>query len=71
MGLSGLEGEFSSEEMSLLTRIVGGDQMLVSDTVLSDCVNVIREEYQKSLQKGEDALQNWETRFRNKQRYGG
>ena len=71
MGLSGLEGAFTQEEMSLLTRVVGSDQTLVSDTALSDCVSVIREEYQKSLQKGEDALQNWQNRFKNKQRYGG
>ena len=71
VGLSGLEGEFSAGEMSLLTRILGSDQTLVSETVLRDCVSVIREEYQKSLQTGEDALQNWQNRFRNKQRYGG
>ena len=71
VGLSGLEGEFTQEEMRLLTRIMGSDQTLVSDTALSDCVSVIREEYQKSLQKGEDALQNWQNRFKNKQRYGG
>ena len=71
VGLSGLEGEFTQEEMNLLTRILGADRTLVSDTALNDCVNVIREEYQKSLQKGEDALQNWQNLFRNKQRYGG
>lgn len=71
VGLAGLEGEFTREEMSHLTSVVGRYDTLVSEQVLSDCVAVIREEYQKSLQKGEDAIQNWQNRFRNKQRYGG
>ena len=38
---------------------------------MRQCAGVIREEYENSLQKGEDAIRNWQNRFRNKQGYGG
>ena len=71
VGPAGLEGELSKEEMNHLTSVIGRYDTLVSEQIVRDCVNVIREEYQKSLRTGEDALQNWENRFRNKQKYGG
>jgi len=71
VGLNGLEGAFTQEEMNHLTHVLRTHDTLVSERVMSDCASVIREEYQRTLQTGEDALQGWQNRFRNKQRYGG
>lgn len=71
VGLNGLEGEFTPEEMNHLTHVVRSHDTLVSERVLDDCATVVREEYTRTLQSGEDALSGWQNRFKNKQRYGG
>lgn len=71
VSLAALEGEFTREEMSHLTHVLRSHDLLVSEQVMQDCVNVVRSEYQRSLHSGEDALRTWQDRFKDKQRYGG
>ena len=69
--LSAMAGELSGDEMSHLSRVLSDNDLLVSEQTMRQCAGVIREEYENSLQKGEDAIRNWQNRFRNKQGYGG
>jgi len=71
ISLASLQGEFTPEEMSHLTSLTGQYRDLVSDQVIQDCAAVIRNEYEKSLQTGEDALIAAHARLRDKKRYGG
>ena len=69
--LSAMAGELSGDEMSHLSRVLSDNDLLVSEQTMRQCAGVIREEYENSLQKGEDAIRNWQNRFRSKQGYGG
>jgi len=71
IGLSALSGEFTSEEMNHLTAVCKRNDSLVSETALKDCANKIRNEYEKSLCSGEDALRSAQERLKAKKGYGG
>ena len=69
--LSSLENEMTPEEMKHLTRVVRKQDQLVSDRVLADCAAIVREEYERSLRTGEDALMAMQARLKEKKGYGG
>ncbi len=71
VGLSGLSGEFTQEEMSHLTAVCNRNDALVSEAVIRDCVGKIRDEYQKTLCSGEEALLSRQAQLRAKKGYGG
>ena len=71
ISLATLQGEFTPEEMSHLSSLTGQYRDLVSDQVVQDCAAVVRNEYEKSLRTGEDALMAAHARLRDKKRYGG
>ncbi len=71
VSLAALEGQVSPEEMKHLSRVVQKQDELVSDRALTDCAAIIREEYERSLRTGEDALKAMQTRLREKKGYGG
>ena len=71
VSLSALQSEFSPEEMSHLTALTERYRDLSSDQVVQDCAQVIRNEYEKSLRTGEDALAAMQARLREKKGYGG
>ena len=71
VSLSSLQSEFSAEEMSHLTALTERYKDLSSDQVAQDCAQVIRNEYEKSLRTGEDALAAMQARLREKKGYGG
>ena len=69
--LSSLESQLSMEEMKHLTHVVRKQDQLVSDRVLSDCAAIVREEYERSLRSGDDALLAMQARLKEKKGYGG
>ncbi len=71
VSLAGLQEAMTPEEMSHLTSLPEKYRELVSDKVVQDCANVIREEYEKTLRSGDDALMAMRARFQDKKRYGG
>lgn len=71
VGLAAMSGEFSAEEMNHLTSVCRRNDSLVSETAIKDCVNKIRNEYEKSLRSGEDALRSMQARLKEKKGYGG
>ena len=71
VGLSALTGEFTAEEMNHLTAVCKRNDSLVSEAAVKDCANKIRNEYEKSLCSGEDALRSAQQRLRAKKGYGG
>ena len=71
IGLSAMSGEFTAEEMNHLTAVSRRNDTLVSEAVVLDCAAKIRNEYEKSLCSGEDALLSVQARLRAKKGYGG
>ena len=71
VSLASLQEDFSAGEMSHLTSLPERYRDLVSDQVAQDCAGIIREEYEKTLQTGEDALAAMHARLKDKKRYGG
>ena len=71
IGLSALSGEFTSEEMNHLTAVCKRNDALVSEAVIRDCVGKIRDEYQKTLCSGEEALLSRQAQLKAKKGYGG
>ena len=71
IGLSALSGEFTAEEMNHLTAVSKRNDALVSETVIRDCIGKIRDEYEKSLCSGENALLSRQARLKAKKGYGG
>lgn len=69
--LSSLEGQITPEEMKHLSRVVRKKDELVSERALADCAAIIREEYERSLRTGDDALMAMQARLREKKGYGG
>ena len=69
--LSSLEGELTPEEMKHLTLVVRKRDQLVSDRALQDCAAIVREEYERSLRTGDDALRAMQARLKDKKGYGG
>ena len=69
--LSSLEGELSPEEMKHLTQVVRKRDRLVSDRALQDCAAIVREEYERSLRSGDDALRALQARMKEKKGSGG
>jgi DNA primase len=69
--LSSLESELSPEEMKHLTHVVRKQDQLVSDRAVSDCAAIVREEYERSLRTGDDALRAMQARLKEKKGYGG
>ena len=69
--LDSLSGEFTTEEMSHLTTVCKRNDSLVSESVIKDCANKIRNEYEKSLCSGEDALLSAQKRLKERKGYGG
>ena len=71
VSLATLQSELTPEEMSHLSSLTEQYSDLVSDQVVQDCAAVVRNEYEKSLRTGEDALMAAHARLRDKKRYGG
>ena len=71
VSLTALQSEFSPAEMSHLSSLAEQYRDLISDQVVQDCAAVIRNEYEKTLRTGEDALMAAHARLRDKKRYGG
>ena len=69
--LASLEDALTPEEMKHMTRVVRKKDELISDRVLSDCTAIVREEYERSLRTGEDALLAMQARLKGKKGYGG
>ncbi len=69
--LSSLEGQITPEEMKHLSRVVRKKDELVSERALADCAAIVREEYERSLRTGDDALMAMQARLREKKGYGG
>lgn len=71
VSLTSLEGDFTPEEMNHLSSVARRRDALVSEQAISDCCNVIREAYGRSLHTGEDALRAMQQQFQHKKGYGG
>jgi len=69
--LASMSGEFTSAEMNHLTRVIRDRDQLVSDTVVRDCAEKIREAYEKKLRTGTDALLARQAQLKAKKGYGG
>lgn len=69
--LSTMSGDFTPEEMNHLTAVSKRNDVLVSEAVVRDCAAKIRDEYEKSLCSGEDALLSAQARLKAKKGYGG
>ena len=69
--LPAVEGEFTPEEMNYLVTALNRNVDLVSDTITQDCARVIREEYEKTLCSGEDALLARAAQLKAKKGFGG
>ena len=71
VSLASMTGEFTPEEMNHLTMVVKSRDQLVSDAVVRDCVKKIRDEYEKSLHSGADALLARAAKLKAQKGYGG
>jgi len=69
--LSSLEGELTPEEMKHLSMVARKRDQLVSDRALLDCAAIVREEYERSVRTGDDALLAMQARMKEKKGYGG
>ena len=71
VSLASLEGDFTPEEMNHLSSVARRRDALISEQAISDCCNVIREAYGRSVRTGEDALRAMQQQFQHKKGYGG
>ena len=69
--LASMSGEFTQDEMNHLSQVVRNRDQLVSDAVVRDCAAKIREEYEKTLRSGADALMARYAQLKTKKGYGG
>ena len=69
--LSALEGDMTAEEMKHLSHVVRKRDDLVSDKALADCVDILREEYERGVRTGDEALLAMQARLKEKKGYGG
>ena len=72
VSLAAMEGEFTPEEMSHLSYILGKDTSPVSDEALADYLRVIQEEYEgRTRARSEDSLRLLAEQMKSTKQYGG
>ena len=71
VSLPSLEGDFTPEEMNHLSSVVRRRDTLVSEQAMADCADVIRNEYERTVRTGDDALRAMQQKLRTKKGYGG
>ena len=71
VSLPALEGDFTPEEMNHLSSVVRRRDTLVSEQAMADCAEVIRNEYERTVRTGDDALRAMQQKLRTKKGYGG